>query len=228
MPTSGETSWSLTAGDLIKCSLVELGVVSMGEEPELSEYNEATNRLNGLLKYLATKGAMYRDATTTVTVVGGTGLVVLPVTVRDVSSVRHVVSATYQRTMALWNRSQYYALPNRATVGSNPSVAFVNKTISGLELRIWPVPAANVTLHIDYSRAVEIVTAPDETLDIPEEWQDAIQLALASRCASMFGADRIDPAKVQRIDAQANAMLTGLMDADRPDSYFFEPYNGYC
>lgn len=226
MPTSGETSFSRTAGDWIKSALVELGAISMGEEPELSEYNEAVVRLNGLLKFIAVKGAMYRDSTATLTVTGGTGAVTLPATVRDVSSVRHVISATNHRPLALWNRSQYYALPNRITVG-NPTIAFINKTVSGLELRLWPVPAADVSLHMDYSRAAEVVTAPDETLDIPEDWQDAFMLALAARCASMFGADRMDPAKVQRIEAQANSALTALFDADRPDSYYFEPWDGY-
>lgn len=226
MPTSGETTWERTAGDIIISALVELGAIPIGDEPEAAEYDEALHRLNGLLKFLATKGAMFRDATATLTVTGGTGAATLPAEVRDVSSIRHAISSTNHRTLMPWNRSQYYAMPNRTTVG-NPSIYFINKTISGNELRLWPVPAADVALHVDYSRAVEIVTAPDETLDLPEDWADAVVLMLASRCASMFGASRIDPQTVSRIDAQAGQMLTALLDADRPDSYYFEPWDNY-
>lgn len=227
MPTSGVTSWERTAGDVIKSAMVELGVISAEDEPEASEYDEALVRLNGLLKFLATKGAMYREASTTVTVTGGTGLATLAGTIRDVSSVRHVVSSTYQRMLSPWNRAQYYALPNRAQTGANPTIYMTQKGVSGLQLRIWPVPATDVTLDVDYSRSAEVVTAPDEALDVPQDWQDAITMLLASRCASMFGTDRVSPSTVQRIDGMADAMLNQLLDADRPDSYYLEPWNGY-
>jgi hypothetical protein len=118
-------------------------------------------------------------------------------------------------------------MPNRATVG-NPSVFFVNKTVTGLELRIWPVPAADITLHLDYSRSAEIVTAPDETLDVPEDWHDTFLYNVSARMASMFGTDRIDPAKLQRIEIRAMETLTAALDADRPDSYYFEPWPNYA
>lgn len=226
MATSGETTWERTAGDLIKSAMVELGAISTGDEPEEGEYNEALHRLNGLLKTLSVKGAMFRDDSAEVTVTGATGVVELDANVRDVSSVRHIVSATYQRPLTQWNRSQYFALPNRQTVSASPTAYFVNKTISGVELRIWPVPAADVDLQLDYSRSAEIVTSSDQTLDIPEEWGEAIMLNLAARCASMFGATKIDPATVQRIDMAAENTLAAMLDADRPDSYFFEPWDG--
>ena len=227
MPTSGETSFEWTAGDLIKSAMVELGVLSLGDEPDSDEYAEAVRRLNGFLKYLATKGAMFRDSTGTVTITGGTGAATLDSAIRDVSSVRHVVSATNYRQLMPWNRSQYYAMPNRAAVG-NPSIYFINKTTTGNEIRIWPVPAADITLHIDYSRGAEVVTAPDETLDVPEDWHDAMLYNLASRLASMFGADRIDTVKLQRVERSAAETLNAMLDADRPDSYFMHPWNGYC
>jgi hypothetical protein len=225
MPTSGVTSWERTAGDVVKSAMVELGVISAEDEPEASEYDEALVRLNGLLKFLATKGAMYREDSGTLTIAGGTGAATLPVTIRDVSSARHIVSSTYQRLLMPWNRAQYYALPNRSQAGANPTIYMTQKTIAGLELRVWPVPAADITLNLDYSRSAEVVTAPDEALDIPQDWQDAITMLLASRCASMFGTDRVSPSSVQRIDGMADSMLNQLLDADRPDSYYFEPWN---
>lgn len=227
MATSGETSFSRTAGEWIKSAMVELGAISMGDESELSEYQEAVVRLNGLLKFLDVKRAMYRDSSGTLTITGGVGAASLPSDVREVSSLRHIVSATNHRQLVQWNRAQYYALPNRFSAG-NPTIYFVNKTTGGNEIRLWPVPSTDVDLHMDYSRAVEVVTAPDETLDIPEDWQNAVMLNLAARLASMFGTDRIDLAKVQRIEQSAAFELQTLLDADRPDSYYFEPWGAYA
>jgi hypothetical protein len=165
---------------------------------------------------------MYRDATTTVAVTGGTGTAALPADVRDVSSVRHVVSSTYRRLLGEWNRSQFYMLPNRAAVG-NPSVYYISKTDTALTINIWPVPATDITLELDYGKHVETVTDPSETIDIPEEWQECMILGLASRMASMFGTTRIDPATTQRVDARASALYQRLLDRDRPDAYYFEP-----
>jgi streptomycin 6-kinase len=85
------------------------------------------------------------------------------------------------------------------------------------------VPSANITLELDYSRAAETVTDPSETVDVPEDWQEALILGLASRMASMFGKARTDGGNVGRIDAKAAALYQHLLDRDRPDSYYFEP-----
>jgi hypothetical protein len=95
-------------------------------------------------------------------------------------------------------------------------------------LRIWPVPAADITLELDYSRRPFIAETPEDTLDVPQEWHEAIYMGLAARCASMFGADRVSPQTVARIEARAAQLYQRLLDADRPDSYYFEPSAGCC
>jgi hypothetical protein len=99
----------------------------------------------------------------------------------------------------------------------------VSRTNSVLTINVWPVPADDIALEVDYSKVAETVTDPSETVDVPEEWTEAVILGLASRCASMFGTTRIDPATVQRIDSKAAQIYMRLLDRDRPNSYFFEP-----
>ena len=224
MPTSGVTDWALTADDLIRQAMVELGVLNSGDDLEAIEEADAMVRLNAMLKSWGGEANLFRESTGTLVIAAGTGAGTLPSNVRDINSVRHVVSATSYRPLTEWNRDQYYILPNRATVG-NPSLYYLSRTPTALEIRIWPVPAGAVTLHLDYSRSVETVTDGAETLDIPQEWQEAAILGLASRCASMFGATRLDPATVQRIDARAEYLYNQLLDRDRPDSYFFESWD---
>jgi hypothetical protein len=88
---------------------------------------------------------------------------------------------------------------------------------------VWPVPSTPITLEIDYRRAVETVTDINETLDIPQDWQEAAIQGLASRMANMFGSTRTDPQTVSRIDSRAAAEYQRLLDRDRPDAYHFEP-----
>jgi hypothetical protein len=126
--------------------------------------------------------------------------------------------------MGQWNRDQYYMLPNRTqTSSSGPSIWYAQKTTSGITIYVWPVTSTDIDLELDYNATVQTVTDPSETIDVPQEWQEFLILGLASRCASMFGTTRVDPATVQRIDGRASALYQRLLDRDRPDSYYFEP-----
>ncbi len=227
MPTSGTTVWTQTAADLMLSAAYELGAIPMGDEMEASEEAEMIKRFNGMIQTWATEGNLYRDETGTLTIPGGTGAASLPAEVRDIRSVRHILSATNYRILAPWNRDQYYAFPNRAAVG-NPTIFYYQQGAETDVIRIWPVPADDIDLELDYGRAAYAVTSPEETLDIPQDWWEAAMYGLAARCAGIFGSVKLDPANVQRITAQAAAAYQRLLDQDRPDSYYFEPDNRYC
>jgi hypothetical protein len=226
MTTSGETAWELTARDFVKHAMQELGVLSSGEEPEASELADCIVRLNAMLKSWSTKANLFREATGEVTTVGGEASGALPPEIRDISGVRLVVSATQERLLYPWQRSQYLSLPNKDAVGA-PTIYYVSQQAGGDVLHLWPVPAASVTLKIDYSRTAETVTNAGETLDILQEWHEAVYLGLAARIAGMFGATRIDPGTVADVKQRAEALYQQLLDSDRPDSYFFGP-SEYC
>lgn len=225
MPTSGTTVLELTAGDACKSAAVELGAIGVADELEDSEREEMFRRFNSMLNSWAVEANLFREMTATLTITSATGAASLPSDVRDVNSVRHIVSSTNKRLLTPWNRDQYMSLPNRATVG-NPTIYYYGQGAETDALRIWPVPAADITLELDYSRRAYSITASEETIDVPQEWHEAVWMGLASRCASMFGATRIDPATVQRVDGRAEYLYQRMLDADRPDSYFFEPYAG--
>ncbi len=226
MTTSGITDWAMTAGDLITRALKELGVLSSGGAPDADEMSDGIDTLNFMLKSWAGEANVFREASGTIIVPGGTGAVTLPESYRDLNSVRHVVSATNHRPLMMWNRAQYYSLPNRATVG-NPTCYYLGQTAGADELRIWPVPAADVTLDLDYSRGAQIVTLPTETVDVPQEWYETVVYGLASRLANMFGASRLDPNAVGVVTQRAEMLYSLMLDRDRPESYFFEPNEGY-
>jgi hypothetical protein len=227
MPTSLDTTLELTAADACKSAAVELGAIGTADSLEDSEQEEMVRRLNSMLNSWAVEANIFREMTATAVITGGTGAASLPADVGDVNAVRLVVSATNQRQLLPMNRSQYFQFPNRAQVGT-PTMYYYAQGAETDALRIWPVPAADVTLELDYSRRAYAVKAPEETIDVPQEWHETIYLNLASRCASMFGTTRVDPATVQRVDARGAQLYQRMLDADRPDSYFFEPYAGGC
>jgi hypothetical protein len=223
MATSGVTDWPLTVGEIVRQAMIELGVLNSGDQPDAPEMSDGITKLTAMLKSWSLEANLFREESGTVTVTGASGGVTLEAEVAEVYSVRHVVSATNQRPLPMWNREQYYFLPNRSQAG-NPTICYIARNLDTLELRLWPVPATDVDLHLDYGRSLEVPSNPDETLDLPQAWQEAVIMGLASRLASMFGATRIDPATVQRVDSAAGSLYARVLDHDRPDSIYMEPW----
>jgi hypothetical protein len=107
--TSGITSWPLTAEEIVTQAMIELGAIASGETPTGEEMEDGLIRLNAMLKTWGGEGNLFRETTATLVIPAATGAGTLPAGVRDVSSVRHVVSSSYSRQLAEWNRGQYYS-----------------------------------------------------------------------------------------------------------------------
>jgi hypothetical protein len=220
MPTSTNPDWFQTAGELCASAAYELGAVGMGDSLEDSEEAEMITRLNGMLAKWSTDMNMFRDVSATITIAGGVGAATLPSEVQNIRSVRHNVSATYKRLMVQWNRDQYFGLPNRTQAGSSPIVYYVSPGVEGDVIYVWPVPATDTDFDIDYGRSFYFAEGPEQTLDLPKEWYEAALYGLAARSANIFGATRLDPNAVARVDTQSRVTYQALLDGDRPDSYY--------
>ena len=85
------------------------------------------------------------------------------------------------------------------------------------------MPSTAATIALDYGRRIQTVTEVNETLDVPEEWQEAVVFGLAGRMANMFGSTKNDPSTVMRIDQRAESAYRRILDRDRPDHYSLEP-----
>ena len=221
MTVSTNSNWTQTVGQICLSAAMELGAVGIGDSLGASEQAEMTTRLNSMMAKWSLDANLFREATTTVTVTSSGSLTLSPA-IRDIRSARYVQSATYKRTLAIWNRDEFFQLPNRAQTGSEPMAVYFSKQIGGGILSLWPVPTADVDIELDYNRAFFFAEGPDQELDLPPEWHEAVLYGLASRSAGIFGTTMIDPQKVARCDAQAKASYERALDSDRPDSYYFE------
>jgi hypothetical protein len=222
MPTSLNPDWSQTAGQLCASAARELGAIGMADVLEASEETEMVTRLNGMLAKWSAEMNMWRDANAVVTITGGIGAATLPSEVNNIRSVLQIQSSTNKRILQQWNRDEYFRIPNRAQTGSNPVAWYVSQQTDGDQLFIWPVPTGDTDFEIDYGRSFYFVEGPEQNLDIPKEWYEAALYGLAARSANIFGATRIDPQAIARIDAQSRTTYQELLDNDRPDSYYFE------
>lgn len=218
MPTSGVTAWSLTARDIITAALQENAIVGLGRTPTAAESEACMVRLNGLLKSWSL--GTYHETTGTVTVTANDASGTLAAGIRRIISARLELTST-ERQLAEWNRDDYLILPNKAASG-DPTIFYQSRQLAGVTLYVWPVPTTNKTLHIDYERVPETVTALTETVDFPERYQEALYANLAMRCSGLFGV----PLNAELV-ARAQRLEREMLDAERPDSYKFEPAS-YC
>lgn len=223
MTTSGVTAWSLTGNDHVKAALNELGVLSLGSDPDAEESDACLLRLNAMLKSWQQRGVtLFREASVDIVTTPATASKALPAGVRSIASARLIVSATSERKLWPWSRSEYLSLPNKAPPGS-PTIYYLDRQRDAATIYFWPVSATAVTVRLDYDRIVETVTLGTETLDIREELQETVYANLAVRCAGVFG-EAPNPELVERA-----RMLEALMfDAERPDFYRFETEHDYA
>lgn len=215
MATSGTTAWSLTARDMISQALKKSRVISAGEEPEASELEDCLIEFNGLLKSWGAKANLWREASATATIAANDPSVELPVGVQDIMTARLVVSATHDRQLAKWEREDYQNLPNKTARGL-PTIFYLSQGVGAPTLYVWPVPTANATIAYDYQRLPETITDASETVDFPQEYQEALYTNLALNCWGLFQ-DGDPPASLY---ARAQRLESEMLDASRPGSYF--------
>jgi len=214
MTTSGTTAFSTTARDFVKNALLENGIIAFGDDPESDEMTACLFRLNAMLKTWGSRGLGWKQEVYTASGTADTATITLPVYVREVNGARYVESATNERAMSRFERDDYAILPNKAAKGT-PTIYNVDQNVGALILSVWPVPVANFLLKLDIDRALDTVTDPTQTIDIPEEWTEAVMTNLALRCCNVFG---VSP--TSELAQRAQLSEREMFDAYRPASYF--------
>lgn len=219
MATSGTTSATMTASEIIQAALQELGVLSAGESPDGDDLELGLRSLNFMMKSWAARGVTsWRNEDGTVPVVADQSEAVITNAI-DVLDVRFVQAGGYERMLQRWELGQYRQLPNKATPG-NPVAYAVDKAPSGVKLLLWPLPVTTSSLRYSYTRITEDVTDGAQTLDLPQEWLEAVYVALAARLAQAYGVTRIDPATAQIIIQRAITAENEMFAADQPSSIY--------
>lgn len=130
----------------------------------------------------------------------------------------------YERPLYRMEHGQYVRIPNKVQAGY-PTTYTINKTTDGIALTLWPVPMYSTQINYTMSRIPDDVTDGAQTIDIPQEWMEAVYLGLAARLSSTYGTMRTDPATTQAVFARAADLKQRLLDNDRAPSIFMGSEN---
>lgn len=219
MTTSGTINSTMLASEVIAAAMQDLGVLSAGENPTGEETVLGLRALNWMLKSWQSRGlTSWRDTDGTITVPAGEATATLPYCL-DVMDARYVQSQGYERPLQRWELGQYRQIPNKGTRGY-PTTYTIAKTDNGITMMLWPVPLTDAVIAYSYTRVTDDVTDAAQTIDIPQEWLEAVYLGLATRLAPTFGVTRVDPGTAQMVAQRAAALEQLLLDADRPSSIY--------
>jgi hypothetical protein len=220
MTTSGVIASTMTVSDIVTMAMRELGLLSAGETPTGQELQDGITQLNWLMKSWQVNGVTsWRDTESSLVFPTGTATMQLDPYCLDVLEARLVQSPGYERPLQRWVLGQYRQIPNKAIPGW-PTAFTISKTRDTISMTVWPVPNQDLTVNYSYSRVIQDVTDGAETLDVPQEWLEAVYLGLAARMLNSYGAARLDPTAAQIVIQRAAALEQKLLDADRPASVF--------
>ncbi|MBI0474224.1 hypothetical protein D9601_02440 [Sphingomonas sp. MA1305] len=219
MTTSGVTTGTMTAQEVVQAALEELGVLSAGERAEGTELEVGIRQLNWMLKSFTARGInQWRKATTIITIPANVRTVTLPPVVEEVTYAAIQAQGSYTRPLARYEAGQY---PQIASASRGfPVGYYVDRQRDACRFSVWPTPAVDTPLIIDVLRVIEDITDPTETLDVPSKWLETVYIALAARMATVMGVTRTDPATATLLAQRAQSFEQLLLDDDRPPSIF--------
>jgi hypothetical protein len=210
----------MTARDIITHAMKECKILPAGGVPEASEIADGLFSLQGMLRSWQPYANLWRRGSATMFINADTSTAQLPAYVRTVSAAR-LVEGTTERLIAVWDEERFDMLPNKAARGTIIAVS-MSRQVDGVSLSFWPIPRTDATLKVEYQRTFDALTNETDTIDIPEDWLEAVWTNLAVRIHGMYqDTAALSPELVSR----ASTLLRELRDDDRPDAYFM---GGYC
>lgn len=221
MTTSGSTDFSLNARDIVNFALKQLRVKAPGADVSAEDMSDGIESLNFMLKTWQMAGPhLFRKTEGTLSLVANQASYSL-------SSAYRIVSARFKQSgreipMEVLTNEEYQDLPLKTTTGI-PTTYYFDAQRAGGTLYVWPVLASvtDETIQYTYQRRFEDIDAPDNDLDIPQEWQETVGYSLAARMLTGYG--HVDASIRQDIRGMAADLLAVARAADREPVIRFEP-----
>lgn len=111
-------------------------------------------------------------------------------------------SSDYEIPIVFESRKDYFELPNKEQIGTPIQAYYSRQEPQGI-MYFWNVPSTAIEYcNFSAERQLQILTGdPDETLDIPSEWYDAVTYNLAKRLIPKVGCSQQRRAEIRQ-DAQ--------------------------
>lgn len=228
MTVSAVTTCTLTLNELIDEALDVIGVGSEGEPVTADMYARGKRSLNLMILSWNAQEDLWRHELRTVTPITDTAAYVLttPRPMRVTSARRKLLNGGYETPMTQWSRQEYLDMPNKLTSPSTPVNYYYDPQRDTGTLYMWPAPSLavspTISVILDVLRPMFVMDSSADTLDFPQEWQEAVVMNLAKRLKLKYPVN--DPTTDQRIDNLADELFAKLKAWDNePSSIYLQP-----
>jgi hypothetical protein len=133
---------------------------------------------------------------------------------------------TTEVTMARLNRDDYTNLPNKNFTANQPYQYWLNRTIPQATITLWPAPSNSfVQMVVWYSRQIMDIGDLSGQLEIPQRWNQAIQLMLAHQMSMILPNVQLD--RITYLEGQAEKYFIMAENEERDKSpIYFAPNIG--
>jgi hypothetical protein len=226
MTTSGQVTYQPSALELIEGMFNILGIAQEGEALTPRMWQDGLRALNGLIQTYSAYPHLWTYKEGTLAMVGGQAGYALsdPKPLR-ITSVRRV-NQGIQVPLTQFSRQEYFDQPTQTTSPSIPVNYYFDPQVNEGTMYLWPCPsvqaAAQYTLSLTYVRQMDIVTATNQTIDMPQQWVEPVMWNGAKRLLTQYPVG--DPSLMQLILAQAAEYEARLLAWDNePASINLQP-----
>lgn len=227
MTVSAITSVQFSLNELIAEAFDVIGVGSEGEALSDDMYRRGKNSATLMAQSWNAMPDLWRQAEVTVVPILETAAyVITPKPMRVTACRRKLLSGGYEVPMTPLSRQEYLDQPNKDTNFSTPVNFYYDPQRDVGTLYLWPAPsdvvAPTITILADVLRPMFIMSASNDTLDMPAEWQETFVYNLAKRLKLKFPVN--DPNLGAEIDAMADGLFTKLKAWDNePTALYLQP-----
>lgn len=239
MAVSSSTDFKSTGTQLLEGALSRMGVLAEEEPLQAYELVRGMRYLTQMLKTWQADGVgtwLYTEGSATLVIsdgsyVFGAGGTVVAVPF-EITQVRVSDDGGPEYPLTHMSREEYYRMPVRTTSG-RPTSFFYDRQRDTGTLYLWPVPdTADFDITFTTRRRIMDVDLGAENVDLPPEWEEAIELGLAQALLGPYSLHGSPTSAEIRADAARTYMIVKAFDVEEgggfvsilPDYDYFEGY----
>lgn len=209
-----------TAVDLIQRAMRLDGVYAIGEALSADEAQTGLQALNAMVDSYSNSGLMIfsksldqipltdGQATYNIGPTGSDFVTTRPVEVLQSSTI------TYQGVdypLAVWTLQDYNTITIK-NIGGTPGVIYHDMTYPDMNVSLWPVPVAGMTLNLQSNKQITTFPTLITPVSLPPGWDQMLAYLLAEVIAPEFEVDppaavRKEAARIRRNIKRTNAQI---------------------
>lgn len=226
MTISGIIDYEPSTLQIIEWAYNNLGVAQEGEALTPKMYTDGLRSLNGLIQSLSAYPHLWTAEEGALALVADQAAYVVSPRALRITDCRYRLNGI-DVPMTMFSRQEYFDQPNKLTSPSIPVNFYFDPKVATGTLYLWPAPSQSTvddgyTVHYTYFRFLDVQTASNQTMDIPQQWIEPIVWNLSKRLLTQYPVN--DPGLATLVLAQAQESLAQLLAWDNePASLFLQP-----